>query len=281
MVTYKCIYCNLASTNNKSDYEKHLKTKKHFENKLKYCETNNICGYCEKNLKNKSLYNRHNCDSKKQYITNVEKIITQNNVETQNIEKQINTKVYNDMTGNNNTFIIFPNHYTGEKFIYAEQLLSENILPIDHYECKAIFNNHLNSIVENDLANLLTKIDKYRNDINESVLNEIDINGLNNLSDDNKNKIKDCMKLFKELDAFMIENVQTIDFNIENDFSNSIFPQVDRFETLVFRLNSNVGKYSKFVNFHKDIIYNHNNKILKSFMNKIISYAIDLSLIHI
>ena len=68
MVEYKCKYCNYNAKNKKDHYNNHLKTKKHIENELKYFEENNICGHCTKDLKCKSLYNRHNCNLKKEYI---------------------------------------------------------------------------------------------------------------------------------------------------------------------------------------------------------------------
>ena len=269
MVEYKCKYCKFGPINDKTKYENHLKTKKHVENELKHFDENNICVGCKKELKCKSLYNKHNCIAKQEYI--------KSNV--------INGGHHNNLSikdSYNNTYIVFPEYFKGEQFKHVQQLLSTNVLPMEHKESKLYFNNTIMTLLDSELDPILNKIDNQKELISTETVLKFSKADFDNMTKSEIYQIDKIKEYTKELDNYLLKAYPKYPgTHIDNTLYKGLFPYYNsvylsmRFWPELVNLSNfkNNLQNNKLYDFNN--IKNNNDNVAKCYFHYLISESIN------
>ena len=163
MVKHSCIFCDF-NTNYKSNYDKHLSSKKHIKNKI---EHNDISGNIMNELKNLSKQN----EELKEKIEQLEKV---NNQNTNKIVKEARAIKKSILSILNANFKDTPSiAYIDEKTfrIELEKEYKRKINDPSNELFKRIFSDYTNKKLIKTLADLILKFVKKDNQETQSVFN--------------------------------------------------------------------------------------------------------------
>ena len=255
MVEYKCKYCKFGPVNHKNDYTKHLKTKKHFDNELKFYEEKNMCVGCKKDLKNKSALTRHNCNSKKKYINS--KLIKGD---------------HNIMDSYNTTYNIHIGSYSGDLYKFVQQLSSKHTEPLDSTNNQEFFKQQFfaRSIAICEAISKDMKLMKSK--LTDEIINKV-VNR-ESLSLNDKKVFKLCYDIFKYLDKFICDEYEddTQETKLQPKITNE-----NQYLNIIYRVHPDkldAQTNKMFVNEFMNGDENYNANIVKNCINNFISYTL-------